>query len=147
MLEKLLTNNGDVVAAIVALIGALVWAVKFYIPRREAREDRKNEAEIEIKKQHTEASISAQKTTAEAMLAFSVRVPEAIKSFELTHLGSEKRLTERIDTAEDRNSREIQAAKEKILEEITGRNYLLLIEKARASQPSFPGLPPQSERG
>jgi len=134
-MKEALFNNAEFIAAVVALIGAIVWGFKIVVPRWIAAYEKTNDAKIEHQKQYMESSVKAQNLTAEAVS----KIPEAIKSFELVHLGSEKRITERIDAAEDRAIKETQAAKERILDEITERRYILMVEKMRGSQPSQPG--------
>lgn len=138
-LEEIINSKGAIAVAISALISALIWGFKIVVPRWIAAYEKANDAKIEQSKQHMEASIAAQKMTAEAVTGFSIRVPEAIKALELVHLGSEKRITERIAQAEDRNAKETQAAKEKVLDEISERRYIQMVEKMRGSQPLIPG--------
>lgn len=125
MLEDITSSKG-IMAALCSLIAVVVWAVKIVIPRWMAIYEKRSDAQIEAQKTHTEASIAAQKMTAEAV----AQIPVSFKSFELVHLGAEKRITE-----------EIHEAREKIMEEISERRYILLTEKIREKQASQPTLP------
>ncbi len=119
------THVTSIIAIILAVGGFIGYLARTWLAFSMTNQTRETDARIEKEKRDA---------TSNEKMASSIEV------LALSNVAMEKRIAEKIDQVGDSHTAHLTQVKEKLMDEISERRYILLTEKVREKLASSPGV-------